>query len=206
MKSPSPPAHPRPHPRTQAAGKPGSVALDPFTGKIVWNTPAPAAACHYAGDRSKDYTKGACVRAQSAAPAVMPGIVFSGTLDGWFRAYDAASGKIVWEFSTTAQTYDTVNGNHGTARRRHRRHGTDDRRRHGVHDVRVQWRGPYRQQWDQRSIGVFGRRKISRTAASRYSRQTTSLAECVRQLMGITKERAVRRRYLFQVVRNDDRH
>ncbi len=41
----------------------------------------------------------------------MPGIVFSGTLDGWFRAYDSASGKIVWEFSTTAQTYDTVNGN-----------------------------------------------------------------------------------------------
>ncbi len=59
----------------------------------------------------KDFTKGACVRAQSAAPSAMPGIVFSGTLDGWFRAYDASSGKIVWEFSTTAQTYDTVNGN-----------------------------------------------------------------------------------------------
>ena len=92
-------------------GKPGLFALDPFSGKVVWNTPAPSAPCHYAGDRSKDYTKGACVRAQSAAPAVMPGIVFSGTLDGWFRAYDASSGKIVWEFSTTAQTYSTVNGN-----------------------------------------------------------------------------------------------
>jgi polyvinyl alcohol dehydrogenase (cytochrome) len=103
---------PSPAPENQAAGRPGLSALDPFTGKIVWNTPAPAAACHYAGDRSKDYTKGACVRAQSAAPAVMPGIVFSGTLDGWFRAYDAASGKVVWEFSSTAQTYDTVNGNH----------------------------------------------------------------------------------------------
>jgi polyvinyl alcohol dehydrogenase (cytochrome) len=92
-------------------GKPGLFALDPFSGKIVWNTPAPIAPCHYAGDRSKDYTKGACVRAQSAAPAVMPGFVFSGTLDGWLRAYDASSGKIVWEFSTTAQTYSTVNGN-----------------------------------------------------------------------------------------------
>jgi polyvinyl alcohol dehydrogenase (cytochrome) len=40
----------------------------------------------------------------------MPGAVFSGTLDGWFRAYDSKSGKIVWEYSTTAQTYDTVNG------------------------------------------------------------------------------------------------
>ncbi len=100
-----------PAPENANPGKPGLFALDPFSGKIVWNTPAPHAPCHYAGDRSKDFTKGACVRAQSAAPAVMPGIVFSGTLDGWFRGYDAASGKIVWEFSTTAQTYSTVNGN-----------------------------------------------------------------------------------------------
>jgi polyvinyl alcohol dehydrogenase (cytochrome) len=100
-----------PSPDYKAPGKPGIYALDPFTGKIVWSAPAPVAPCHYAGDRSKDFTKGACVRAQSAAPAVMPGIVFSGTLDGWFRAYDASSGKIIWEFSTTAQTYSTVNGN-----------------------------------------------------------------------------------------------
>ena len=100
-----------PAPENAAPGKPGLSALDPFTGKVVWNTPAPVAPCHYAGDRSKDFTKGACVRAQSAAPGVMPGIVFSGTLDGWFRAYDAANGKIVWEFSTTAQTYNTVNAN-----------------------------------------------------------------------------------------------
>lgn len=95
----------------KSPGKPGLSALDPFTGKVVWFTPAPIAPCHYAGDRSKDYAKGACVRAQSAAPAVMPGIVFSGTLDGWFRAYDTSNGKIVWDFSTTAQTYSTVNGN-----------------------------------------------------------------------------------------------
>jgi polyvinyl alcohol dehydrogenase (cytochrome) len=92
-------------------GKPGLNALDPLSGKLIWSTPAPIAPCHYAGDRSKDYTKGACVRAQSAAPAVMPGVVFSGTLDGWLRAYDASNGKIVWEYSTTAQTYGTVNGN-----------------------------------------------------------------------------------------------
>ncbi|MGO9934408.1 MAG: PQQ-binding-like beta-propeller repeat protein [Steroidobacteraceae bacterium] len=103
--SSAPPAYPSP-------AKPGLSALDPFTGKIHWYTPAPIAPCHYAGDRSKDFAKGACVRAQSAAPSATPGIVFSGTLDGWFRAYDASTGKIVWEFSTTAQTYDTVDGNH----------------------------------------------------------------------------------------------
>jgi polyvinyl alcohol dehydrogenase (cytochrome) len=89
---------------------PGLSALDPATGKILWQTPAPEADCHYRGDRSHDFLPGVCFRAQSAAPAAMPGVVFSGTLDGWFRAYDAASGKILWAYSTTAQTYDTVNG------------------------------------------------------------------------------------------------
>ena len=89
--------------------KPGLYALDPANGKFLWSTPAPKADCHYAGDRSRDYAKGACIRAQSAAPSAMPGAVFSGTMDGWFRAYDPATGKIIWAYSTTAQTYDTVN-------------------------------------------------------------------------------------------------
>ena len=92
-----------------APGKPGLSALDPASGAILWTTPAPQAPCHYAGDRSRDYAKGACIRAQSAAPSAMPGAVFSGTMDGWFRAYDPSSGKIIWAYSTTAQTYDTVN-------------------------------------------------------------------------------------------------
>jgi polyvinyl alcohol dehydrogenase (cytochrome) len=92
-----------------APAKPGLYALNPANGKFLWSTPAPKADCHYAGDRSRDYAKGACIRAQSAAPSVMPGAVFSGTMDGWFRAYDPATGKILWAFSTTAQTYNTVN-------------------------------------------------------------------------------------------------
>ena len=90
--------------------KPGLSALDPGTGRVLWQTPAPEADCHYRGDRSHDFLPGVCFRAQSAAPSAMPGVVFSGTLDGWFRAYDAATGKILWTFSTTAATYDTVNG------------------------------------------------------------------------------------------------
>ena len=88
---------------------PGLSAIDPATGKLLWSTPAPVATCHYAGDRSKDRGGGACVRAQSQAPSVIPGVVFSGTMDGWLRAYDAASGKILWADSTTERTYDTVN-------------------------------------------------------------------------------------------------
>ena len=105
----------------QAAGKipasvpvpparPGLTALDPAAGKVLWQAPAPEADCHYRGDRSHDFLPGVCFRSQSAAPSAMPGVVFSGTLDGWFRAYDAATGKIIWAYSTTAATYDTVNG------------------------------------------------------------------------------------------------
>lgn len=89
---------------------PGLSAIDPATGKILWQTKAPKAPCRYHGDRSRDRAPGGCIRAQSAAPSAMPGVVFSGTVDGWFRAYDSATGRIVWEYSTTAQTYDTVNG------------------------------------------------------------------------------------------------
>jgi len=89
--------------------RPSLSAIDPATGKIAWQVPAPIAPCKYAGDRSSDLALGECVRAQSAAPAVIPGAVFSGTVDGWMRAYDSNTGKILWEFNSTAQTYDTVN-------------------------------------------------------------------------------------------------
>ena len=105
------------HRATDAAptgpGQAGLYALNPANGRFVWSAPAPKAPCSYAGDRSRDYAVGACIRAQSAPASVAAGLVFSGTLDGWLRAYDARTGKIVWAYSTTAQTYDTVNGVRG---------------------------------------------------------------------------------------------
>jgi polyvinyl alcohol dehydrogenase (cytochrome) len=76
----------------------GVFAVDPATGKIVWH--APPADCH--GD-----TK--CSPAQTAAPTAIPGVVFSGAIDGHMRAYSAADGKVIWDVDTQ-QTYDTVNG------------------------------------------------------------------------------------------------
>jgi polyvinyl alcohol dehydrogenase (cytochrome) len=89
--------------------KPGLTAIDPFTGKTAWHTPAPKSECQWYGDRSRDRAIG-CFPAQSAAATVIPGVVFSGTTDGWFRAYDSATGKPIWQFNSTAQKYDTVNG------------------------------------------------------------------------------------------------
>ena len=36
----------------------------------------------------------------SQAVSVIPGIVFAGAMDGHFRAYDSATGKIVWDNDT----------------------------------------------------------------------------------------------------------
>jgi len=73
-----------------------ALALD--TGEVVWHTPHPGC-----GD-----TPG-CSPAQSAAVTAIPGVVFSGGVDGHLRAYDAASGRIIWDIDTKG-TYETVNG------------------------------------------------------------------------------------------------
>jgi len=86
----------------RGGGKPGGLhALKLDSGQELWNTPAPELPC----------TPGAkgCTGAQSAAISSMPGIVFSGSVDGHFRAFSAKTGAIVWDFDTV-QDYQTVNG------------------------------------------------------------------------------------------------
>jgi polyvinyl alcohol dehydrogenase (cytochrome) len=39
----------------------------------------------------------------------IPGAVFSGGIDGHLRAYDSASGRVIWDVDT-AQDFQTVNG------------------------------------------------------------------------------------------------
>jgi polyvinyl alcohol dehydrogenase (cytochrome) len=80
----------------QAGG--GLFALDPATGKVVWNTPHPGC-----GERP------GCSPAQSAAVTAIPGVVFSGGLDGHLRGYASETGAIIWD-TNTAQPYKTVNG------------------------------------------------------------------------------------------------
>jgi polyvinyl alcohol dehydrogenase (cytochrome) len=73
-----------------------ALALD--TGEVVWHTPHPGCA-----------NAPGCSPAQSAAVTAIPGVVFSGGLDGHLRAYDTASGRIIWDVDTKG-TYETVNG------------------------------------------------------------------------------------------------
>ena len=41
-----------------------------------------------------------CSAGQLAAVTLVPGLVFSGSMDGHLRAYSTADGKIVWDFDT----------------------------------------------------------------------------------------------------------
>ena len=76
----------------------GLYALDLRTGEIAWKTPHPGC----------NNTPG-CSPAQSAATTAIPGVVFSGGLDGHLRAYDAKKGGIIWDVDT-GRRFDTVNG------------------------------------------------------------------------------------------------
>ena len=78
----------------------GLYAVKLSSGERVWHTPAPALTCT---------TGPGCTGAQSAPVSVMPGAVFSGSVDGHFRAYSTADGTIIWDFNTM-QPFETVNG------------------------------------------------------------------------------------------------
>ena len=77
----------------------GLHALDLKTGKIVWSAkPTPCAA-----------NRTDCSPAQSAAVTAIPGVVFSGSVDGHLRAYSTTTGAVLWDMDT-AREFPTVNG------------------------------------------------------------------------------------------------
>ena len=50
-----------------------------------------------------------CSPAQSAAVTAIPGVVFSGSMDGHLRAYSSEDGKVLWDFNTIRE-FTAVNG------------------------------------------------------------------------------------------------
>lgn len=76
----------------------GVFAYSITNGEKAWATPPPGC-----GERKN------CSPAQSAAISVIPGVVFSGSVDSHLRAYATEDGKVVWDYDA-AQEYKTVNG------------------------------------------------------------------------------------------------
>ncbi len=76
----------------------GLVALDLADGTIAWR--APGVDC---SGRER------CSPAQTAAVTVIPGVVFAGSVSGEIRAFDTASGAVLWYYDT-AREFETING------------------------------------------------------------------------------------------------
>ena len=91
--------------RLDPAAGGGLFALNLSDGKIMMQVPP--VSC---GGRDQ------CSPALSAAVSVIPGVVFSGGVSGFLRAYATDDARLLWEFDT-ARDYATVNGvsGHGGA-------------------------------------------------------------------------------------------
>ena len=76
------------------------ASLDMKTGMMRWYTEAPTPACSWGVQD--------CTHAQAQAVTVIPGIAFSGSMDGHLRAYSTINGKIVWDYET-AKDFTTTN-------------------------------------------------------------------------------------------------
>lgn len=82
---------------------PGIYALNLQSGKQIWKVAPPPCS---------DGPRENCQQSNSAAPTLIPGVVFAGDLNGFVRAYSAKDGTVLWEFDTVRE-YQTVNGQKG---------------------------------------------------------------------------------------------
>ncbi|THD79410.1 MAG: cytochrome C oxidase Cbb3 [Phenylobacterium sp.] len=74
--------------------KPQLTAIRIADGKILWTAVSPITPCAWKNPF--------CSPALSQAVSASPGVVFAGAMNGHFRAFDAATGKIVWDVDTAA--------------------------------------------------------------------------------------------------------
>jgi len=76
----------------------GLFALDAFTGKRLW-----------AAKTQDDCDGPEPCTGITFAPIGFPGVVFAGDTNGYVRAYESTTGKVLWRFDT-AREFTTLNG------------------------------------------------------------------------------------------------
>jgi polyvinyl alcohol dehydrogenase (cytochrome) len=76
----------------------GMSAVELSTGRVLWTVPGASCA-----------ERQPCKPSQAAAVTAIPGVAFSGTMDGRLRAFSTRDGKVIWEYDT-AREFTTVNG------------------------------------------------------------------------------------------------
>jgi polyvinyl alcohol dehydrogenase (cytochrome) len=77
----------------------GMRAVNLATGEMAWSVDPQKPLCGEART---------CRASQGAAVSVIPGAVFSGSLDGGMRAYSTSDGKILWTYDSNRE-FQTVN-------------------------------------------------------------------------------------------------
>ncbi|MFL5296892.1 MAG: PQQ-binding-like beta-propeller repeat protein [Phenylobacterium sp.] len=83
-------------------GMPTLSALRLTDGALMWR--------HRAPEPAKCSFQGRCGNGYSGPVSVAGGAVFGVNQDGHVRAFEAKSGKLLWDYDTAGQRYDTVNG------------------------------------------------------------------------------------------------
>ena len=78
----------------------GLAAVNLADGKIKWRTPPQGDTCE---------GRAGCSTGQPAAVSAIPGMVFSASLDGHLRGYEAETGQVIFD-TDTAKEFATVNG------------------------------------------------------------------------------------------------
>jgi len=78
----------------------GLFALKIASGEKAWYAPPADPSCK---------GKQGCSAAQMAPATLIPGVVFSGSMDGHLRAYSTQDGTVVWDLDTL-HDFETVNG------------------------------------------------------------------------------------------------
>ncbi len=85
---------------------PALHAVKVDTGEVAWSYESKP---DCTGDRPSRVKGCQTVIGLSGAPTVIDGAVLEGSVDGYLRAFDAATGELLFQYDT-ARTYETVNG------------------------------------------------------------------------------------------------
>jgi polyvinyl alcohol dehydrogenase (cytochrome) len=84
---------------------PGTLyALDPATGRTLWETPTPADGCTTGGAVGQS-----CGLGFTPAVTTTPGLVFEGNMDGKLYAFSSTTGELLWQYDTVHE-FAGVNG------------------------------------------------------------------------------------------------
>jgi polyvinyl alcohol dehydrogenase (cytochrome) len=83
-------------------GMPTLSALRLTDGALVWR--------HRAPEPAKCSFEGRCGNGYSGPPTLANGVLYGVNQDGHVRAFEASTGKPVWDYDTAGRHYDTVNG------------------------------------------------------------------------------------------------